>query len=212
MRKSFILHFDSLDVLDELTDEQAGKILKAMRNYQLGFDYDLDPILSAYFFSFKKQFDRDNESYKKICSRNKGNAKNHRQSQPVATSGNQSQPVATSGNQSQPVVADSDSDNDSKSKSDSKNDIYLEKFKQIDSYRLSAEKTEAFKLWIRHLEENITPKKVLDQMSIEQMVMLYDNMYKGKDADFLADVRFSISNRYKTINEHKRQLISEKNG
>ena len=42
MRKSFILHNDSLNVLDILTDEQAGKLFKAIKNYQNGVKQELD--------------------------------------------------------------------------------------------------------------------------------------------------------------------------
>ena len=34
-RKSFVLHVDSLDVLDELTNEQAGMLFKAMRSFHI---------------------------------------------------------------------------------------------------------------------------------------------------------------------------------
>ena len=33
MRKSFILHKDSLDVLDDLSDEQAGQLFKAIKAF-----------------------------------------------------------------------------------------------------------------------------------------------------------------------------------
>jgi len=38
-RKSFILHFDSLDIIDEISDEQVGKLLKKMRSYHNGNSY-----------------------------------------------------------------------------------------------------------------------------------------------------------------------------
>jgi hypothetical protein len=33
MKKSFIVHLDSLEILDELSDDQAGKLLKAFRDF-----------------------------------------------------------------------------------------------------------------------------------------------------------------------------------
>ena len=33
-RKSFIIHKDSIEILDKLTDEQAGKLFKAIKFYQ----------------------------------------------------------------------------------------------------------------------------------------------------------------------------------
>ena len=41
-RKSFIIHKDSLSVLDDLTDEQAGKLFKAIKAYQEGEMLDVD--------------------------------------------------------------------------------------------------------------------------------------------------------------------------
>jgi hypothetical protein len=32
-KKSFVLHVDSLLILDDLTDEQAGKLIKSMLSY-----------------------------------------------------------------------------------------------------------------------------------------------------------------------------------
>jgi hypothetical protein len=34
-RKSLILHFDSLDVIDELSDKQNSDLIKAIRDYNL---------------------------------------------------------------------------------------------------------------------------------------------------------------------------------
>lgn len=60
-RNSFIIHNDSLAVLSELTDEQAGVLFKAMYQYQKTGEITLDGIMKALFIPFKNQFDRDNE-------------------------------------------------------------------------------------------------------------------------------------------------------
>ena len=75
MKKGFILHLDSLSVLDILTDEQAGKLFKAIRNYNLGDEPDLDLSLSIAFLPFKNQFQRDSEKYERTCERNTENGK-----------------------------------------------------------------------------------------------------------------------------------------
>lgn len=72
-RNSFILHTDSLDILSELTDEQAGALFKAISEYQRSGESSLEGIMKALFIPFKNQFDRDNEKYQKICERNKAN-------------------------------------------------------------------------------------------------------------------------------------------
>jgi predicted restriction endonuclease len=58
-KKSFVLHVDSLDVLDELTNEQAGMLLKAMRDYHNEDETPLDALTKIVFCPFKNQFNRD---------------------------------------------------------------------------------------------------------------------------------------------------------
>ena len=72
-KNSFILHNDSLDVLDELTNEQAGMLLKAMRAFHCGEELELDTLTKIVFSPFKNQFDRDEIKYQKIVGRNKTN-------------------------------------------------------------------------------------------------------------------------------------------
>lgn len=58
-RKSLILHFDSLDVIDELSNEQIAQLFKAIRDYNLWKEIKLDWLMKAVFIPFKNQFDRD---------------------------------------------------------------------------------------------------------------------------------------------------------
>jgi len=62
-RKSFILHTDSLEILDDLTDEQAGKLFKAIKQYQNGNDAKLPQLIKIAFSPFKNYFDRDNKKW-----------------------------------------------------------------------------------------------------------------------------------------------------
>lgn len=59
MKKSFILYTDQVNIIEALTDEQAGKLLKGFYNYQMGKDPELDPILNLVFLAFKNSFTRD---------------------------------------------------------------------------------------------------------------------------------------------------------
>tara|TARA_R110000868_G_scaffold126479_2_gene333544 strand:- start:1207 stop:1809 length:603 start_codon:yes stop_codon:yes gene_type:complete len=63
MKKSFILHNDSLDILDELTDEQAGKLFKAIRSFNIGIELTLEVDIKMLFLHFKNQFIRDGLKY-----------------------------------------------------------------------------------------------------------------------------------------------------
>ena len=62
-KKSFIIHIDSLDILDDMSDEQAGQLLKAIHKYQKGEEIILDFGLKMAFAPFKNQFIRDDEKY-----------------------------------------------------------------------------------------------------------------------------------------------------
>ena len=67
MKKSFILHIDSLDILDDLTIEQSGKLFKAIRDFHKGIEPELDAITKIAFSPFKNQFIRDNKQYIDKC-------------------------------------------------------------------------------------------------------------------------------------------------
>lgn len=78
-KKSFIIHLDSLEVLDELgqTKEQklieAGKLLFAFRDYHKGNELNLEPVTRIAFSPFKNQFVREQEKYEQTCERNRRN-------------------------------------------------------------------------------------------------------------------------------------------
>ena len=126
MRKSFIIHNDSLSILDDLTVEEAGQLFRAIRAYQLGESIDLSPIVKVAFSPFKNQFNRDADKYEKLCEKNRLIAVNrYKPSDTKSTSGNQSSPSVTKS-----------TDNDSKSDSDSKNKSDSNKYSS-DDYSLS---------------------------------------------------------------------------
>ena len=120
IKKSFLIHIDSLDVLDHLTNEQCGELLKAFKAYHYGEELNLSPVLSIAFTPFKNQFKRDLETYDNVCNRNKINGmKGGRPRNPENPSGYQK----TQRNPEKPKKPDSDNDSDS----DSDNDITINK-------------------------------------------------------------------------------------
>lgn len=117
MRKSIIVHLDSLEVLSELTNEQAGILFKAIKSYANGIEPELDFSMKLAFLPFRNQFIRDSEKYEKTCEvrRLAGSIGGKKK---VANASKSKQKVAN--------LADSDSKskNDSKKDSDNKNDNY----------------------------------------------------------------------------------------
>jgi len=68
-KKSFLIHIDSLDVLDDLTNEQAGELFNAIRLHQIGEEIELKGVVRVAFSPFKNQFKRDDEKYQLTCKR-----------------------------------------------------------------------------------------------------------------------------------------------
>ena len=106
MKSSFILHKDSLCVLEDLTNEQRGELFYAIYSYQIGQEIELSPIIKIAFSQFKNQFVRDEEKFKKVVeARKQAGAKGGKQR--VANQANASTTKQTKANQ---AVSDSDSD------------------------------------------------------------------------------------------------------
>lgn len=102
MRKSVIIHIDSLDILDELKNEQAGILFKAIKSYLKKEEFSLDFALKIAFIPFKNQFERDDVKYKKTVERNTINGSKPKK--PLAPSRTQSKPK-------KPLAADNKNDN-----------------------------------------------------------------------------------------------------
>jgi len=112
-KKSFLLHIDSLDILDDLTNGQAGVLFKAIKAYQHDEDYPLDSIVKIAFSPFKNQFARDDEKYTETCKR-----------RAIAGSkgGKQKVANASKGKQELANVADKKNKNKNKNKTKNKSD------------------------------------------------------------------------------------------
>lgn len=133
-RKSFIIHKDSLDILDKLSDEQAGKLFKIIKSYQKTKQIsDLDFTLDLVFTPFLNQFLRDDENYRNICEARKSyGAKGGKQK--VVNASKSKQKVAN--------VADSDSKNESDNDSDSNIKIEKKVIEFEDGLRINLDEEE----------------------------------------------------------------------
>lgn len=118
MKKSFIVYLDSLNILSELTTQQAGELFIAIYNYHLTGEIPSEFWIKMALASFINQWQRDCERYEETCNRNKANGlKGGRPPK------NPNNPIGYNETQKthsvilKPKKADSDSD------SDSENDI-----------------------------------------------------------------------------------------
>lgn len=142
MPSSFILHKDSLSVLEQMPDDFAGKFIKAIYQYQItGEVPEMDFTLKMAVIPFINQFKRDIENYSTKCGSNSnsgriGNLKRWNrdiyklyenkeltleQAEEMANCRKLSQIVAPAINESQTIAKVAYNKNDSKSDSDSKN-------------------------------------------------------------------------------------------
>ena len=66
-KKSFILYIDQEEVINQLTDEEAGKLLKLIYAYQIDNTTEIeDRLITMIFTPIKLQFIRDNDKYDEI--------------------------------------------------------------------------------------------------------------------------------------------------
>ena len=73
-QKGFVVYGDYKAVIDELDDEQAGKLFRGMLNYFVdGEDPNFTDVLKFVFIPIKQQMDRDGCKYQKKCERNRAN-------------------------------------------------------------------------------------------------------------------------------------------
>ena len=81
MKDSFILYTEQKEVINKLSDEQAGKLIKAIYEYvETEKMPELDPLLDIVIIPFKQNLDRNKEKYNKISEiRAKAGAKGGKQ-------------------------------------------------------------------------------------------------------------------------------------
>ena len=80
-KNSFILYHDQKEVIDELDDEQAGKLFKAIYEYNTTGKMELTGALKIIFIPFKTAFDRNDEKWDEIAERRSEAGKKHKGNQ-----------------------------------------------------------------------------------------------------------------------------------
>ena len=71
-QKGFVVYGDIQAVVDELNDEQAGKLFRAMLAYfATGKTPKFDGVLKYVWIPIKQQMDRDKEKYEAKCEKNR---------------------------------------------------------------------------------------------------------------------------------------------
>jgi hypothetical protein len=172
MKKSFILHIDSLCILEEMTNDQAGMLFKAIYKFQLGEEPNLDFALRMAFTPFKNQFIRDNESYKNQSLINSLNGKKGgRPKKPNETEKTDS----LLGKPTKPKKGDSDNDSDNESIKDKDSIIIInEEFLNFNKW-LSENAPNVLKLKEQITEQQFLKLKLFDRVLVKDTLISMHN-------------------------------------
>ena len=73
MRKGFLLLNNQIEIIEDLSDEQAGQLLKAFYDYNNGNEVKLKGLMKSVFKNFKVVFDENEQRYQEKCEKNKKN-------------------------------------------------------------------------------------------------------------------------------------------
>lgn len=76
-KKSFILFYDQKQIIDELNDEQAGKLFKAIYEYNVDKKISLTGALKIVFLPFKASFDRNDDKWEETAEKRSEAGKKH---------------------------------------------------------------------------------------------------------------------------------------
>lgn len=163
MKNSFILYTEQKAVIDKLTDEQAGKLIKAIYAHETGEEMELDAILDLVITPFLTVLEKDKEKYEEKCEkRAQAGAKGGRQR--VANQANAKQMQANQANatfakQTQANQADNDNEYDND------NDFKKENIKRKSTTQAKAfvkPTVEEVKAYCVERKNNVNPDKFID--------------------------------------------------
>lgn len=188
-KKSFILHLDSLDVIDELNDQQVAELFKAIIDFQKTGKTNLKGLMKVVFIPFKNQFLRDQNKYDTKCETNRINGS--KGGRPKKSKDNPDKPKITQrlNNKPKKPYNDSDSDNDSKndSVSDNKND----------NKKDSVNKAEILKMTGKTIEEVLQSDYTIeDKHKILTIRMMRQSNYDLSNSDLYKSCYKTVQKRY----------------
>ena len=137
-KNSFLLYTDMISIFEELSDEQAGQLIKHIMKYVNDQDpVFTDQLLKVAFAPIKNVLKKDLDGWKKTCVRNKENgSKGGRPPKTETVIEEPKKPTGLIGNPKNPNEPDKDKDKDKDISINGKN---IDAFKKI---RISDDETE----------------------------------------------------------------------
>lgn len=132
-KDSFILYNEQKEIIDTLSDSEAGKLIKAIFEYETTLQVPkLSKTLNLVFIPIKNALDRNREKYEKACKRNKEN---------IQKRWNKENTKNTSGKNG---IRENTKNTDNDNEHDSDNDSEYDNEHDSDIEKENKEKVEAF--------------------------------------------------------------------
>lgn len=75
MKDNFLLKKSQKEVFDELSNEEAGKLIKGIFKYANTGNSELEGYLKIIFIPIKTEIDKNEEKYEEVCKRNRENGR-----------------------------------------------------------------------------------------------------------------------------------------
>ena len=163
MKNSFILYTEQKAVIDKLTDEQAGKLIKAIYAHETGEEMELDAILDLVITPFLTVLEKDKEKYEEKCEkRAQAGAKGGKQ-----RAANQANDKQTQANQANATFAKQNQANqaDNDNEYDNDNDLKKENIKRKSTTQAKAfvkPTHEEVKAYCAERKNNVDADKFID--------------------------------------------------
>lgn len=168
-KKRFLLYLSSKKLIDMLSDEQAGVLLKSIFRYVDGEDLpEMDGMTGIVFTTIKEYLDRDQKAYEEKCRINRKNGgkggrprkkPNETQKNRTVSGKNRTKPNKTQRNPEKPDI---DLDTDSDTESDIDKDIDIDRDRDIDNKRFHPPSLDEVRRYCQERNNNINPERFLD--------------------------------------------------
>ena len=112
MKNTILLFSNMKEPIDELDDEDAGKLFKAILAYQNGEEVKLQGLLKVVFLQIKQQIDYNNERYAETSKKRSEARKAWLLKQQTSTNDNKTQQNSTNENNTHLYDNDNENGND----------------------------------------------------------------------------------------------------
>ena len=220
-KNSFVIYHNYRDTLEDLTDEQVGKLFRAI------FDYEIDKKepnfngeLKIAFRFIKKDLDLNSDKYESICERNRMNGlKGGRPKNPKNPNGFSK----TQENPEKPKKADNDNEYDNEYENDYDDDYILESKKErkeeinnniynnthtretydeiFEDFGVEPQLKDILIEFIRHCQLN---KKMVTNEKLKNIIVHLDMAHNDDVYGKIQSVQNAISGGYFDVIESKR--------